>query len=80
MLALVLTWPLALQEEQKKKNIDALRPNLFMIVREGNRQGLFKWWWVGEKQRWEKMRGSAERKKKLMRSSERNDDGSVEIV
>lgn len=39
--------------------------------REGNSEGLFNWWWVGEKQRQEKKRGSAEWRKKVMRSSEK---------
>lgn len=66
--------------EEKKTYINALRPNLFMMEREGKREGLFNWWWVGEKQRQEKIRGSVEWRKKSMRSSERNDDGAVETA
>lgn len=47
---------------------------------EGKREGLFNWWWAGEKQRQKKMRGSTEWEKKSMRSSERNDDIGVEAV
>lgn len=47
---------------------------------EGKREGLFNWWWAGEKQRQKKMRGSTEWEKKSMRSSERNDDIGVEAA
>lgn len=43
-------------------------------AREDNRKGLFNWWWVGKKQRQDKMRDIAEWRKKSMRSSKRNDD------
>ncbi len=76
MLALVSAWPLALQVEQKKNVHKCPQArSVYDGEREGNREGLFNWWWVGEKQRQEKMRGSIEWRKKSMRSSERNDDG-----
>lgn len=66
------------ERSEGKKYINALWPNVFVMEREGSREGLFNWCWVGEKQR-----GEDERQRGVHREidedrSHRSDDDAVE--